>query len=415
MSNDNTNSNSDSNNEGFNLTGFALQKYKELLETIDQAEQLNTLDVFMLNQYAIKTLVLQIKRNARHAFSNLEIFTLTDKEKKSKELAQYIKEFLLELNKLQTTFYNSSNFGIKKSPGTSYIFEAWRLFLILSREITILSKSVNVTNLGLPLNWDHKVDTLKISRENEKTEEIKTLLEDEYVGDLKFVKDKIYGILSPFKDYHHRYYIHEGNPMIFKPFDRPDKVEKAYQKVKSAHNLLVKMYVKLESVNSLNHLSLKMRTLELLGDTLECFLRIINALQRIIDVDPLWVIQLYLEENPNLNSNLKEMVIGVKGLMELLIKRNGIINEKCKAVYRDVHKRLTNLPCDPKLGETLSILEMDKMNLACFDKIPDLTSFDLIMLDALKGLFIKLSYTFNGVYEKEFKMAFLKEKIGSSH
>ena len=198
--------------------------------------------------------------------------------------------------------------------------------------------------------------------------------------------------------------------MIFKPFDRPDKVEKAYQKVKSAHNLLVKMFVKLESVNSLNHLSLKMRTLELLGDTLECFLRTINTLQRIIDVDPLWVIQLYLEENPNLNSNLKEMVMGVKGLMELLIKRNGVIDEKCKAVYRDVYKRLTNLPCDPKSGETLSILEIDKMNLACFDKISDLTSFDLIMLDVLKGLFIKLSYTFNGIYKKEFKMAFLKEK-----
>nr|DAP10435.1 MAG TPA: hypothetical protein [Caudoviricetes sp.] len=409
MSNQNIISNSNPN-KPLTSAEFAAQEYSRLLETIRQAEKLNTLDVFMLNPNAVRTMVYQIKRNARLAFTNLGMFDLKDKIDKSNQLGSFIDLFLFNLNRLQTIFYDSSNFGDKKSPKTSYTFEIWRLFLILSREITILTKSVNLTNLDLALNWDHGVDELKINYADEKTSGIRDLFERDVTEDISLVKGKLYGILKRFEDYHHRYYIHEGKPRIYNPYEYPEHIERAYSKVKSAHDQLAKIFTTLESVNSLNHLSLKMRTLELLKETLDYFLKDISALQRLIDVDPLLVIRLYLEDNPNLDPNVKEIVNGVASLMDLLITRNGEIDENCKVTYRDVYKRLTNLPCNSKSGETLSILEIDKMNLACFDKIPNLTSFDLIMLDALKGLFIKLSYTFNGIYDEELKNIFLNQK-----
>ena len=409
MSNQNIISNSNPN-KPLTSAEFAAQEYSRLLETIRQAEKLNTLDVFMLNPNAVRTMVYQIKRNARLAFTNLGMFDLKDKIDKSNQLGSFIDLFLFNLNRLQTIFYDSSNFGDKKSPKTSYTFEIWRLFLILSREITILTKSVNLTNLDLALNWDHGVDELKINYADEKTSGIRDLFERDVTEDISLVKGKLYGILKRFEEYHHRYYIHEGRPNIYKPYEYPEHIERAYSKVKSAHDQLAKIFTTLESVNSLNHLSLKMRTLELLKETLDYFLKDISALQRLIDVDPLLVIRLYLEDNPNLDPNVKEIVNGVASLMDLLITRNGEIDENCKVTYRDIYKRLTNLPCNSKSGETLSILEIDKMNLACFDKIPNLTSFDLIMLDALKGLFIKLSYTFNGIYDEELKNIFLNQK-----
>nr|DAJ15072.1 MAG TPA: hypothetical protein [Myoviridae sp. ctfuG5] len=410
MSNTNIESNSDSNKKFLTPAEFASQEYSKLLETINQAEKLNTLDVFALNPNTVRTIVYQVKRNARLAFGNLTIFDQKEKLKLSRQLASYLDLFLYNLNRIQTVFYNSSNLSDKNSPKSSYIFETWRLFLILSREITILTKSVNHTNIGLALNWDHGVEELTINYADESTNGIRDLFERDVTEDINLVKAKLYGVLSRFNNYHHRYYIHEGKPTIFKPYGYPEHVERAYDKTQKAHDGLGKIFTTLESVNSLNHLSLKMRTLELLEETLKNLLKVVESVDRLIDVDPLLVIKLYLEKNPNLDSNIKEIASSVGGLMELLIKKDGVIDESDKVTYRDVYKRLTNLPCGSKSGETLSILEIDKMNLVCFNKIPNLTSFDLIMLDALKGLFIKLSYTFNWIYDEEFKKTFSSSK-----
>lgn len=377
----------------------AIEEYERFKMAVNDAVIANTLDVFLNDNYQIMMIPNRLLKYFEYGYENMEGTDAKGKKIFSLKSLSYLIPLEQDIYNLQGVLLNSSNQDCQKQPNTSHVFEYWRLFLKTAIDASLVVRSIYEYNIGTFTNRDLTSCIFNGNRLTQATIKQNNLLDYELKG-LKAVDDKLNGMISGFDNYNPRLHIHDNHLVIIPPYAGKENFTRIYRNIKIVQEELGKTFSVLSSITNSNQLPLKVKLNKVVGESLRRYLKSIQAIKKLIEIDPILFIQTYLADRPELDGNAKQMIAGVSNVVNWLISHNGIVSDEGVALYRKTIQDLTKLPCDPKHGEFLSILEIDKMNLDCFNKISNLTSFDLNVLDTLKHYLLKLNFIFNAIYDE---------------
>ena len=376
----------------------AIKEMYDLRDTIQSAVDNNTFNGFIDNRNQVATIPRRMEKNIGYALKNLKIMDKFGRKFHSASSLSFNEEIDEQVFKLQGLLLKVSNKDCPRTPKTSYFYEIWRLYLKSAIDGCLIIRAINEANIGAISNYPLESVLFNHQDLTSSTKQLDGCLTNVSTA-LEVVDRRLKGILNQTNQQPDKFDIQGMEFVVRKTDNIPKVIGGYYNDVKAAEKDLGELFNQTASIDNQNHHPLKIKTLMVVSEVLRRYLKMILITRNLMDVDPLAFIQVYLEDRKDLGENAKKMIQGITEVMNWLISHNGVVNHEGREFYRKTIQDLTQLPCDPKHGEFLSIVEIDKMNLNCFNKIQNLTSWDLIVLELLKGQLFRLNVIFNSIYD----------------
>lgn len=380
----------------------AIKEMNSLKDKVQSAIDNNTFDVFIDNHNQVSTIVRRTAKNLGYAINNSDGLDKINRKKLSEVSLSYNDQIDELVFKLQGLLLKVANKDCPRKYGTSYYFEIWRLYLKLAIDCCLIVRSINETHIGTISNYSPDSILFNGNRINQDSPGLAKRLKD-IVAEVNSTNNRLKKLFDIYNKHVDRLEIKEKRFIVRKSTLTLENMMQLYQSIKSIDNDLVGSYHDVDAIDNQNQFVLKIQTANASMEVLRRYLEMILAIRNIIDLDPLLFMGVYLADRQNLDESAKKIVEEISEVYTWLIAYNGIVNEDGVELYRNTIQRLFQLPCNSNTGETLSILEIDKMNLNCFNKIPNLTSWDLMVLDLLKSKLFKLNVIFNSIYDENMK------------
>lgn len=376
----------------------AIKEMESLKSTVQAALDNNTFNNFIDNYNQVATISYRMTKNIEYALKNLETIDKSSRKFYSLSSLRFNSEIDDIVFKLQGLLLKISNRDCPRTTKTSNFYEIWRLYLKSAMDGCLIIRSINEASIGGISNYP--LDSIIFNGQslNEQTGILNSNLAS-VDKTLEEIDRNLKKLLDTTNKYPDKFDIQGMQFVVRETNSDPENMTKCYNTIKAVEKDLGRLFHKIESVDNANHFPLKIKTVTVIAEVLRHYLKMVLILRSLIDVNPLVFIQVYLEDRTDLGENAIKVVKGVETVMSWLVSHNGVVDNEGRGLYRKVIQELTQLSCPPKHGEHLSIEEIDKMNLNCFNKISNLTSWDLIVLYLLKGELFRLNVIFNAIYD----------------